>query len=203
MTQGSFTIGVFTSTEGEVVNFYAGGDTGNSMFKENSKWFDNDVPIQKTTLTVDGVVRRSGIQKPVDILKLDSIQGAELLALKGATKVLSEATFVQVEASTITYNEGAPCHFHVDAFLREKGFFFYDFAGQHYDFDTFKTGGVGQFDALYIRPSSDRIPTEMKDAKFCTGENTPPTTILDQVNGSAVLDMNMNHNSMLQLMVGF
>ena len=85
VTKGTYTIGVFSSTEGEDVDFYGGGDTGNSMFRENTIHFENVVPVQKKTLTVDGVVRRSGIQKPVDILKLD-IQGAELLALQGATK---------------------------------------------------------------------------------------------------------------------
>ncbi|KAI2512749.1 methyltransferase [Fragilaria crotonensis] len=71
---GSVTIGVFSSKEGDTVDFYAGGDTGNSMFKENSEHFTNDVPVRKTTLTIDGVVHRSGVGKPVDILKLD-IQG--------------------------------------------------------------------------------------------------------------------------------
>lgn len=196
---GSVTIGVFSSKEGDTVDFYAGGDTGNSMFKENSEHFTNDVPVRKTTLTIDGVVRRSGVGKPVDILKLD-IQGAELLALQGATKVLSEATFVQVEASTIVYNDGAPCHFQVEAFLREKGFFLYDLAEMHYSVGAFKTAGAGQYDALYIRPSSDRLPMELKDAKFCTDTTTSPSIIAKEI---VYVSDNPNHNSILCLLGGF
>jgi FkbM family methyltransferase len=199
-TNGSFTIGVFSSKEGETVDFYAGGDTGNSMFKENTHHFANDVPVQKKTMTIDGVVLRSGIRKPVDILKLD-IQGAELLALQGATKVLSEATFVQLEASTIVYNDGAPCHFQVEAYLREKGFFLYDLAEMHYNMDAFKTAGTGQYDALYIRPTSDRLPNELKDAKFCT-DSTYSTKIIDKNENASAQDKS-HQNPVLYLLGGF
>ena len=57
----------------------------------------------------------------LDFIKID-VQGAELIVLKGATKALSRATFVQFEAGAIEYNRGGACTFQVDAFLRQQGF---------------------------------------------------------------------------------
>jgi len=40
-------------------------------------------------------------------------QGAEHLVLVGSTRVLTEATFVQLEASMVEYNEGGSCFWEV------------------------------------------------------------------------------------------
>lgn len=94
-----------------------------------------------------------------DFLKID-IQGAEVAALKGATKVLAGATLVQVEVEFLELYEGQPLFGDVDALLRGAGFQFHTFM----EFGTrcFKpllinnkpSAGMRQYlwsDAVYVR----------------------------------------------------
>lgn len=91
------------------------------------------------------------------------------MVLAGATETLKKATFVQLEVSVIQYNEGAGCWHETDAFLREHGFYFYDSADYMRDEGAFHTKGIGQFDVLYIKPSSAYMPTWLVDnnVEFC------------------------------------
>jgi hypothetical protein len=119
------------------------------------------------TDTLDDIVASSSIAgKHIDIVKAD-VQGAELLVFSGGTKVLEQATFVQLEGSTVEYNEGGSCFYEVDAFLRSHGFFLYDIADLQYNGRLFRTPGLGQFDILYVKPTSPRLPKELQKAKFC------------------------------------
>jgi len=95
-------------------------------------------------------------------------QGAELMVLLGAMETLKKATFVQLEVSVIEYNKGGACWHEVDELLRRNGFYFYD-TGDHTHNEAFHTKAIGQFDALYIKPSSDRLPNWLVDhnATFC------------------------------------
>lgn len=83
--------------------------------------------------------------------------------LAGATETLKKATFVQLEVSVIQYNKGAACWYEVDAFLRKHGFFFYDSADYARNEDAFHTKALGQFDVLYIKPTSAYMPTWLVD----------------------------------------
>ena len=95
-------------------------------------------------------------------------QGAELMVLLGATETLKKATFVQFEVSVIEYNKGGACWHEVDKLLRQNGFYFYD-SGDHNRNEAFRTKAIGQFDALYVKPSSDHLPNWLVDnnATFC------------------------------------
>jgi hypothetical protein len=90
------------------------------------------------------------------------------MVLLGATETLKKATFVQFEVSVIEYNKGGACWHEVDELLRKKGFFFYD-SGDHNRMEAFHTKAIGQFDALYIKPSSHHMPSWLVDNKavFC------------------------------------
>jgi len=165
-----FHISVVSSKQGEVVQFYQGSDTGNSMFRENSKFYENDVPINRTTTTLDAEIANSFLKdEQIDVVKAD-VQGAELVVLEGGIKVLEQATFVTFEASTVVYNEGGACPHEVDAFLRSHGFYLYDMSGLHYNYGGFKTFGVGQYDVLYVKPDSPRLPRQLREngVQFCT-----------------------------------
>jgi FkbM family methyltransferase len=94
-----------------------------------------------------------------DFLKID-IQGAELAALKGATKVLAGATLVQAEVEFLELYEGQPLFGDVDALLRGAGFQFHTFMG--FGTRCFKpllvnnkpSAGMRQYlwsDAVYVR----------------------------------------------------
>jgi FkbM family methyltransferase len=165
--QVEYNIAILSEKKDETVKFYQGGDTGNSMFKENTKFYDNDVGVDRITSTVDDEIQKSSFDiKDLDYIKID-VQGAELTVLKGAEQALSQATFVQFEAGTIEYNQGGACFFEIDEFLRQHGFFFYDFGEIAYARHLFKTLGAGQFDVLYVKPSSPILPKAMKSTKFC------------------------------------
>ena len=158
------------SSSVETVKWYGGGDTGNSFFRERSEIYDNDVPVEKTTQTLDSVVAKSHISsKRVDLIKVD-VQGAELLVLQGGTKTLAQATFVQVEASTVQYNDGGSCTWQVDAFLRSQGYALYDMGDKRYYMPLFKTPGLGQYDLIYI--NTNNLPEMAQNASFCTGTSS-------------------------------
>ena len=167
-----FEIAVLSEEAGTKVKFYQGNDTGNSMFRENTRFYENDVPVDRITTTVDIEIEKhihsSFITsfEEIDYLKLD-IQGAELLALKGATKVLEHATFVQFEASLIEYNENGACFSEIDQLLRDHGFVWYDMGDIARDESLFVSPGAGQFDVVYVKPSSPKLPERLREAKFC------------------------------------
>jgi FkbM family methyltransferase len=145
-----YQIAVITSSDGEVVRYFQGKNTGNSMFRERSNFYAYDKPVEHISKTVDTLVQQSFLKdEVVDVIKAD-VQGAELLVLQGAKSVLKQATFVYLEASTIEYNEGAPCFYEVDAYLRSQGYFLYDVANLNYN-DAFRTFGLGQYDGTLLR----------------------------------------------------
>jgi FkbM family methyltransferase len=162
-----FKIAVMSDTPGQTVSFYQGGNTGNSMFKENTIHYTNDKPVERITSTLDEEIELSFVKiEEVDIIKLD-VQGAELVVLKGATKALSHATFVQFETGPIAYNAGGACFFDVDELLREHGFFWYDIGDLFYHEEAFKTPSLGQLDVLYVKPSSPKLPVSLRNTQFC------------------------------------
>lgn len=115
----------------------------------------------------------------MSILKLD-IQGAEVLALLGATQVLQAATFVTLEASVVDYNAGGACLFEIDQGLRDAGFYIYDFGDLAYNKSLFKSPGLGQFDVLYVKPSSPHLPKALQKSSFCgtdRGNDKSPSTL--------------------------
>jgi Methyltransferase FkbM domain len=135
--------------------------------KENTRFYEGVQPTERITETLDNLVASSFLAgKWIDIVKAD-VQGAELLVFAGATKALQQATFVQLEGSTVEYNEGSSCFFEVDVLLRSHGFFLYNIADLQYNEALFKTSGLGQFDMLYAKPTSPRLPNRLQKTKFC------------------------------------
>lgn len=64
----------------------------------------------------------------VDFIKID-VQGSELAILSNASRALSNAVLIQIEVSFVESYVGQPMFSDVDAFLRQSGFQFHDFAG--------------------------------------------------------------------------
>jgi len=184
-----YRIAVLSSADGDNVNFYRlnGKGTGNSMFMEQSHHFKDIKPIQLTTSKLDTLVRNSHLDH-VDYLKLD-VQGAELMVLSGASETLKKATFVQLEVSVIEYNKGGACWHDIDELLRQNGFHFYDSNDYIRNEKAFHTKGIGQFEVLYIKPSSTYMPKWLLDneVKFCGSGRETTKRAQNSVRGEATM----------------
>jgi len=158
-------IAVLSGRSGDTVEFFQGGNTGNSIFREDSRHYANQQPVQRTTVTLDDAIQQSHLLRNesfIDYVKAD-VQGAELLVLEGAKRTLAGASFVQLESGTTKYNTGgAACFWQVDAFLRENGFYWYDIDDLTRN-PAFKTLGLGQFDILFVKPTSPRLPAKFRE----------------------------------------
>lgn len=118
------------------------------------RYFDDDTRTEQTrqvrTTTLDDwfeVAQDYGVDR-VDILKLD-LQGYELEALRGATKLLTHGVgCILTEVSFVPIYEGSPVFGDVDALLRRFGYRLYNF----YNLATKRCDGqLNGADALYIR----------------------------------------------------
>lgn len=182
-----YQIAVLSSTDGDTIEFYSvdGGGTGNSMFMEQSNHYKDIKPVQRTTSKLDTLVRNSLLDH-IDYLKLD-VQGAELMVLSGAPETLKKAAFVQLEVSVIEYNKGGACWHEIDELLRQNGFHFYDSGEYNRNEGAFHTKGIGQFEVLYIKPSSEYTPKWLLDneVKFCGSGRETTKRVQNSVRGEA------------------
>ena len=131
--------------------------TGNSIYREKSKYFSSTKSILKPIHTLDTLMAG---HPPVQLLKLD-IQGAELDALKGAERVLESVEVVILEISLINYNEGAPLALDTLSYLNERGFDLFDLQ----DFTTLSNQGqsyLAQVDFVLVRRNSPLFTRKTK-----------------------------------------
>lgn len=100
--------------------------TGDSIFKENTKYYSNNNIIEEIRLTkkISTLITPLNIQK-IDIVKVDT-QGSELLILIGLDNYLESVDFIQIEVSLIEYNLGGPKIFDVLEFLNENNYEIFD-----------------------------------------------------------------------------
>lgn len=122
------------------------GDGSAAVFHETNRgptgsWFEPNTPLLELFSSLAEVVTpvaRHKVQtkrlddlsevSDVDFFKID-VQGGELAVFQNASRVLDEATLIQVEVSFLERSKGQPLFAEVDAFLRSKGFQFHDFVG--------------------------------------------------------------------------
>jgi FkbM family methyltransferase len=103
-----------------------------SLFEPNHALLDR---FQSLALPVTGVIDVDTIRLDdvpeitgCDLLKLD-IQGAELLAINGAPKILSDAMVVHTEVEFIPMYKDQPLFGDIDVRLRQMGFLLHKFQG--------------------------------------------------------------------------
>jgi len=98
--------------------------------------FSADASVESSTevdvTTIDDWVQSNGNPR-LQILKFD-IQGAELKALRGATRTLREsASLIYIELWFNPGYEGGPLYGDIDSFLRSQGFALFDIYKPKYD----------------------------------------------------------------------
>lgn len=97
-------------------------------------------------ITIDSLIEKGEIEIP-ELAKLD-IQGYELEALKGATKLFGKTEVFILEASLFEFTSGNPILSEVIIFMAEKGYEIYDLPGflrRPYD------GALAQIDVCFAK----------------------------------------------------
>jgi FkbM family methyltransferase len=88
------------------VKFYNGSDTGDSYYKESTKWYDSKSYVDLPCTTLDDIVLSNNLPKP-DFIKIDT-QGSELDILSGSSSVIQDVKLIYCECPIIQYNLGSP-----------------------------------------------------------------------------------------------
>ncbi|MCL4391830.1 FkbM family methyltransferase [Patescibacteria group bacterium] len=131
------------------------GNTGaSSLFKESASYNIekyNQIKTVVESTTIAHFAAQEGIDG-VDLLWMD-MQGAELVALKGAGKFLSRVKIIHAEAEFREIYEGQPLFGAVKKYLEDNGFVLYGFT--HF--------GRYACDAIFVNES---IPVSLLRRKF-------------------------------------
>lgn len=132
----------------EEVNWYEQKNTGDSMFREKTKWFVNCDVIKRLTIDLNShessvIINNESIKNV--FIKIDC-QGAEIPILKGATNFFNKTDFILLEIPLFgQYNEGVPNFLEHIKYMDSIGFIPYDMLENHY-FNNFCI----QVDVLFI-----------------------------------------------------
>jgi FkbM family methyltransferase len=141
-----FYIGLVGKEIGETVFYKTKDDpksTGNSIYRENTKHFNDDKVIieKKKIVTVDSLLNES-----FDLIKIDT-QGAELDILEGAKKTIKNTQGIILEVSLIQYNQNAPLIKEVIEYMENIGYYETEILFNHH----FADGTLFQKDILFLR----------------------------------------------------
>ena len=122
-------------------------DTGASLLNHVIGSANKAIEVDVDTL--DGIARQTGLMP--DFVKLD-LQGAELPALKGATRVLNHAELMMIEFGCLEAYEGRTTPRDLLELMYENDYCLYDIVDCHYrPYDGALTGG----DFLFVKNSSE------------------------------------------------
>ena len=97
---------MLSNPERAFVDFYNGTNSGDSYYKETTKFYDNQTSIRLPCTTLAQLVTEQKIPLP-QLIKLDT-QGSELDILAGAEPFLNQVELIYTECPIVRYNAGAP-----------------------------------------------------------------------------------------------
>ena len=114
--------------------------------------FENSDPTGRQMVPVDTLDRllAAGKIEPPQLVKLD-VQGYELQALEGGSKLFESAEVFIIESNLFEFMPGCPRIHQLVQFMADRGFYTFDFAGflrRPFEND------LGQVDIVFVRQNS-------------------------------------------------
>ncbi|MEO8210495.1 MAG: FkbM family methyltransferase [bacterium] len=142
-----FPVGAGSKIENHVMTTWSNDLAGaNCLVQENEYLKSINKQRIIPIITIDSLIDNGEIEMP-ELVKMD-IQGFELEALKGATKLFGNTEVFILEASLFEFTAGNPILSEVVIFMAEKGYEIYDFPGfLRRPFD----GALGQIDVCFAK----------------------------------------------------
>ena len=139
--QFPYIISVIGDVDDEDVIYYRANphqttyETGNSIFKEETIYFEEAIQETRKSYTIDTLLNVAGLGNiPFQLMKLD-IQGAELKALRGAKRLIERSPDLVIitEVSFVPYNgPSAPNIFDIMLEMEKMDFKMIDIVGINY-----------------------------------------------------------------------
>jgi FkbM family methyltransferase len=103
-------------------------NTGDSIYKENTSYFDDCKKIERDTTTLDIIFHDKNF---FDLIKIDC-QGAEIPILKGGKNIVSNTSVIILEMPFMgEYNIGVPNFYEHIKYMDEIGYQVYDIIEMH------------------------------------------------------------------------
>ena len=142
------------------VEWYEIANTGDSMFRENTYFYNNPKISLRDSVTLNDLVKREKIFTDAKNIFVKIVcQGAEISILKGATDILSKVDFILLEVPFFgKYNKGVPSFLEHIAYMDSIGYIPYDITEEHY----MKSFNI-QLDIMFIS-KSHRFNRVVQDA---------------------------------------
>lgn len=142
----TFVYNVVLNDKIDTVNWYQMKNTGDSMFREKTQFFNNCEIIKKSTIDLNTFISSKSILTSKNILVKIDCQGAEIPILKGASNILKHTDFIIMELPLFgQYNEGVVSFQDHIIFMDSIGFIPYDIMEKHY-----VNNFVMQIDMMFI-----------------------------------------------------
>jgi FkbM family methyltransferase len=144
-----YVLAAASNAEGEIVVHIHKDLAGSSTLREAEGEHVDGRPRTVPTLRLDELCERRGLLGPY-LIKVD-VQGAELVVLEGADRILDDTGMVLLEVSLMPFFLNGPQLAEVVVFMKERGFVAYDIFGGHTrPFD----GALAQVDMAFVKEDS-------------------------------------------------
>ena len=111
-----------------LVTWYEKRNTGDSLFKENTGYFDDCKEIKRSATTLDLVFNKNEV---FELIKIDC-QGAEIPILKGGNRLIQKSSVIILEVPFMgEYNIGAPNFYEHINYMENIGYRVFDIVELH------------------------------------------------------------------------
>jgi FkbM family methyltransferase len=145
--KGSYVLAAAGASPGQVTfNVHKNHLHGSSLYKESMGAEADGQEVTVPMVRIDDVLKDKQLKGPY-LIKVD-VQGAELDALAGAQKALSEADVVVLEVSLFQFMKGAPQFYDVVAYMKQRDFVAYDIIP---GWNRLLDNALGQVDIVFVK----------------------------------------------------